>query len=327
MTETMRAQICRAWGGPEDLRLEEVALPRPAADQIRMKVLGSCVNFADTIMIKGQYQSRPDFPFAPGLEACGEVMECGADVTRFKPGDRVMAFTEHGGFAEQALARENDAFAVPEGMSDATAASFLIGYVSSHVAIRWQGKLEAGETMLVLGASGGVGLTAVEIGKALGARVVAGASSPDKLEIARRHGADELIDYKADELKTRVAEITGGAGVDVCYDPVGGDLFDAALSSLAWGGRILLIGFVGGIPQIPANRLLVKHRSAMGSSLRYFRHRRPDLLRQSVDELLAWWRDGKLQPLVTKEFPLEEVPAAMNELLERRAVGRIVITL
>ncbi len=327
MGETMRAMICRAWGGPEDLRLEEIATPEPAADQMRIKVLGSCVNFADTIMIKGQYQSRPDFPFAPGLEACGEVMECGADVTRFKPGDRVMALTEHGGFAEQALAREDDSFAVPAEMPDATAASFLIGYVSSHVAIRWQAKLDAGETMLVLGASGGVGLTAVEIGKALGAKVIAGASSPEKLEIARRQGADELIDYKADGLKARVAEITGGEGVDVCYDPVGGDLFDAALSSLAWGGRILVIGFVGGIPQIPANRLLVKHRSAMGSSLRYFRQRRPDLLRASVEELIGWWRDGTLKPLVTGEYPLEEVPAAMNELLERRAVGRIVITM
>ena len=327
MGETIRAMICRAWGAPEDLRLEETVLPQPAANQIRMKVLGSCVNFADTIMIKGQYQSRPDFPFAPGLEACGEVVECGAEVTRFKPGDRVMAFTEHGGFAEQALAREQDSFAVPAEMSDATAASFLIGYVSSHVAIRWQAKLEAGESMLVLGASGGVGLTAVEIGKALGAKVIAGASSPEKLDIASRRGADELIDYKADGLKARVAEITGGEGVDVCYDPVGGDLFDEALSSLAWGGRILLIGFVGGIPQIPANRLLVKHRSAMGSSLRYFRHLRPNLLRESVGELLAWWRNGKLEPLVTEEFPLEQVPAAMNELLQRRAVGRIVITM
>ena len=327
MGETIRAMICRAWGAPEDLRLEETVLPQPAANQIRMKVLGSCVNFADTIMIKGQYQSRPDFPFAPGLEACGEVVECGAEVTRFKPGDRVMSFTEHGGFAEQALAREQDSFAVPAEMSDATAASFLIGYVSSHVAIRWQAKLEAGESMLVLGASGGVGLTAVEIGKALGAKVIAGASSPEKLDIASRRGADELIDYKADGLKARVAEITGGKGVDVCYDPVGGDLFDEALSSLAWGGRILLIGFVGGIPQIPANRLLVKHRSAMGSSLRYFRHLRPNLLRESVGELLAWWRNGKLEPLVTEEFPLEQVPAAMNELLQRRAVGRIVITM
>jgi NADPH2:quinone reductase len=318
--------ICRAWGAPSQLNLEEVEPPQPAADQVRIKVSASCVNFADTIMIQGHYQTRPDFPFAPGLEACGEVLECGSAVTRFKPGDRVMAMLGHGGFAEQAITGEADCFPVPDGMSDDIAASFLIGYVSSHVAIRWQSKLEAGETLLVLGASGGVGLTAVEIGKALGARVIAAASSAEKLEITRQHGADELIDYKRDSLKARVAEITGGAGADVCYDPVGGDLFDEALSSLAWGGRILVIGFVGGIPQIPANRLLVKNRSAMGSSLRYYREIRPELLRTSVEELIGWWQDGKLKPLVTQKFPLEEVPAAMAELLERRAVGRVVIT-
>jgi len=322
----MRAMICRAWGAPNQLHLEEIEPPQPAADQVRIKISASCVNFADTIMIQGHYQTRPDFPFAPGLEACGEVLECGNAVTRFKPGDRVMALLGYGGFAEQALAREADCFHVPDSMSDDIAASFLIGYVSSHVAIRWQGKLEAGETLLVLGASGGVGLTAVEIGKALGATVIAAASSTQKLEITRQHGADELINYKRDSLKARVAEITNGAGANVCYDPVGGDLFDEALSSLAWGGRILVIGFVGGIPQIPANRLLVKHRSAMGSSLRFFREFRPELLRASVEELINWWQDGKLNPLITQKFPLEKVPAAMAELLERRAVGRVVIT-
>jgi len=321
----MRAMICRAWGAPNQLHLEEIEPPQPAADQVRIKISASCVNFADTIMIQGHYQTRPDFPFAPGLEACGEVLECGNAVTRFKPGDRVMALLGYGGFAEQALAREADCFHVPDSMSDDIAASFLIGYVSSHVAIRWQGKLEAGETLLVLGASGGVGLTAVEIGKALGATVIAAASSTQKLEITRQHGADELINYKRDSLKARVAEITNGAGANVCYDPVGGDLFDEALSSLAWGGRILVIGFVGGIPQIPANRLLVKHRSAMGSSLRFFREFRPELLRASVEELINWWQDGKLNPLITQKFPLEKVPAAMAELLERRAVGRVVI--
>ena len=322
----MRAMICRAWGAPSELRLEEIDAPQPAADQIRIRILASCVNYADTIMIKGHYQTRPDFPFAPGLEACGEVTECGSAVTRFKPGDRVMAMLGYGGFAEQTVASEIDCYNVPDSMSDEIAASFLIGYVSSHVAIRWQAKLESGETLLVLGASGGVGLTAVEIGKALGATTIAGASSAEKLGVARQHGADELINYKADSLKERVATLTGGKGANVCYDPVGGELFDQALSSLAWGGRILVIGFVGGIPQIPANRLLVKNRSAMGSSLRYYRELRPDLLRASVEELTSWWRDGKLKPLVTQTFPLEQVPAAMTELLERRAIGRIVIT-
>jgi len=323
----MRAMICRAWGAPDELRLEDIAPPEPAADQILIKVTASCVNYADTIMIKGHYQSRPDFPFAPGLEACGEVLRCGAATTRFKPGDRVMALLGHGGFAEQAVALESDCFAVPDDMDDDTAATFMIGYISSHVAIRWQAKLEPGETLLVLGAAGGVGLTAVEIGKALGATVIAGASSTEKLEIARQHGADQLINYKSTSLKKSVAELTDGKGANVCYDPVGGDLFDEALSSLAWGGRILVIGFVGGIPKIPANRLLVKNRSAMGSSLRYYREHRPDQLRASVEELIAWWRDGKLKPLISQRFSLADVPAAMAELLERRAVGRIVIAM
>ena len=321
----MRAIICRSWGDPSSLRLEEIESPIPSADQVLIRTSASCVNYADTIMIKGQYQSKPSFPFAPGLETCGTVISCGDSVTRFKPGDRVMAFLGHGGFAEEATASESNCFIVPQDMPDDVAGSFLIGYVSSHVAIRWQAKLEPKETILVLGASGGVGLTAVEIGKAMGAKVIAGASSSEKLEIARAHGADALIDYELNSLKKSVADLTDGIGVDVCYDPIGGDLFDEALSSLAWGGRILLIGFVGGIPKIPANRLLVKHRSAMGSSLRYFRQYRPDLLRSSVEELINWWQLQKLKPLVTQTFTLENVSSAMNELLERRAVGRIII--
>src|SRR2546426_436914 len=188
--------------------------------------------------------------------------------------------------------------------------AFPIAYISSHVAIRWQGRLEAGETLLVLGAAGGVGLTAVEIGKAMGARVIAGASTAEKLAVAREHGADAIINYATEKLTERVMELTNGQGADVCFDPVGGDLFDAALSSLGWGGRILLIGFVGGVPNIPANRLLVKHRAALGSSLRYFRWHAPDKLRRSVDELQAWYLAGKLRPCVTHRLPLEASAAA-----------------
>ena len=207
------------------------------------------------------------------------------------------------------------------------AAAFPTAWVSSHVAIRWQADLKAGETMLVLGAAGGVGLAAVECGKALGARVIAAASSPERLALAARHGADEGIDYGAESLKERVAALTDGQGVDVVYDPVGGPLFDEALSSLAWGGRILLIGFVAGVPRIPANRLLVKHRSAMGSSMRYFRRERPDLLLRSMDELAAWYREGKVAPRVTETWGLEDVPKAIRRLTGRQATGKVVVTL
>lgn len=322
----MRAMICRAWGEPESLSLERVADPEPGPGQVVIAVRAAAVNFADSIMIAGNYQTKPDFPFSPGLEAAGTVLKCGEGCSRLKPGDRVMAILSWGGFAEQAVADEHETYLLPEAMSFEEAGTFLTAYVSSHVAIRWQGRLEAGESMLVLGAAGGVGLTAVEIGKAMGARVIAGASTPEKLAIARAHGADDLIDYTRENLKERVEALTDGKGVDVCYDPVGGSLFDAALSSLGWGGRILLIGFVGGVPRIPGNRLLVKHRAAMGSSLRYFRWYKPDLLKRSVDELLAWYVEGKLRPLVSGSYPLGEAATAIRALTDRKAAGKIVLT-
>lgn len=322
----MRAVVCREWGGPDKLTIEDVPEPEPGPGEVVIGVKASTVNFADSLMIKGQYQTKPDFPFSPGLEAAGVVLRRGRGVRRFQPGDRVMAMLAHGGFAEQVTAREADTFHLPEGMSFEAGGGFLTAYVSSHVALRWQGRLEKGETLLVLGAAGGVGLTAVEIGKAMGARVIAGASSDERLAIARAHGADETINYETDRLLDRVMALTDGNGVDVCYDPVGGPLFDHALSSLGWGGRILLIGFVGGIPHIPANRLLVKHRAALGSSLRFFRFNAPDKLRKSVDELVDWYVSGKLRPLVTASFPLERAPDAIRSLTERRATGKVVVT-
>src|SRR2546426_7104507 len=207
------------------------------------------------------------------------------------------------------------------------AGAFPIAYISSHVALRWQGRLAAGETLLVLGAAGGVGLTAVEIGKAMGARVIAGASTAEKLAVAQEHGADDLINYTTESLTERVMSLTHGTGVDVCFDPVGGDLFDAALSSLGWGGRILLVGFVGGIPRIPANRLLVKHRSALGCTLRYFRWHAPDKLRASVDALMTWYADGKLKPCISHRLPLEKSVDAIRLLTDRKAFGKVVVTM
>jgi NADPH:quinone reductase len=247
-------------------------------------------------------------------------------VTRFEPGDRVMAILAHGGLAELAAAPEAETFAIPDGMSFEEAGAFPIAYISSHVALRWQARLEPGETLLVLGAAGGVGLTAVEIGKAMGARVIAAASTAEKLAVARERGADETVDYAAEKLTDRVMALTDGKGADVCFDPVGGDLFDSALSSLGWGGRILLIGFVAGVPQIPANRLLVKHRAALGSSLRYFRWHAPDKLLRSVEELLQWYGMGRLRPLVTHRLPLEKSVEAIRLLTDRKAHGKVVVT-
>ncbi|HEV8585649.1 MAG TPA: NADPH:quinone oxidoreductase family protein [Methylomirabilota bacterium] len=321
----MRAVICRAWGEIDSLAVEDVPAPAPGPGQVLIEVKATAVNYADAIMVAGKYQTRPPFPFSPGLETAGVVAACGPGVTRFAPGARVMAILAYGGLAQLALADEAETFAVPERMPFDEAGAFPIAYISSHVAIRWQGRLEAGETLLVLGAAGGVGLTAVEIGKAMGARVIAGASTADKLAVARARGADETVNYTTENLTERVLALTDGKGADVCFDPVGGELFDAALSALGWGGRILLVGFVGGVPQIPANRLLVKHRAALGSSLRYFRWHAPDKLRTSVDELFRWYGEGKLRPYVSQRLPLDKSVEAIRLLTSRQAHGKVVV--
>jgi len=237
----------------------------------------------------------------------------------------VMATLAYDGLAEQAVAKEVETFAVPEDMPFEEAGAFPIAYISSHVALRWQGRLEPGETLLVLGSAGGVGLTAVEIGKAMGARVIAGASTAEKLAVARGHGADDLVDYTVEKLTDRVMALTGDKGADVCFDPIGGELSDAALSSLGWGGRLLLVGFVGGVQKIPANRLLVKNRSALGCSLRYYRWHAPDKLLRSVAELMRWYREGRLKPCVTHRLPLERSAEAIRLLTDRKAHGKVVV--
>ena len=321
----MRAVLCREWGAIDDLTIADVPVPTPAAGEVLIDVKAAGVTYADAIMAAGQYQIKPPLPFSPGFEAAGVVAACGEGTTRLQPGARVMAILSYGGLAEMVVAPEADTFAIPDGMSFDEAGAFPVAYFSSHVALRWQGRLESGETLLVLGAAGGVGLTAVEIGKAMGARVIAAASTAEKLAVARARGADAVIDYATEPLTSRVMALTNDKGADVCFDPVGGDLFDAALSSLGWGGRILLIGFVAGVPKIPGNRLLVKHRAALGSSLHYFRWHAPDKLRRSVEELTQWYAAGILKPYITHRLPLEQSVEAIRLLLDRKAYGKVVV--
>lgn len=321
----MRALLCRAWGPVDDLKVEEVDAPVAADDEVLINVKATSVNYADAIMVAGNYQTKPPFPFSPGLEAAGVIESVGAKVTRVKPGDRVMATLVSGGMAEQAVAKAAECMLIPDQMSFGEAGAFPIAYLSSDVALRWQARLAVGETLLVLGAAGGIGLTAVEIGKAMGARVIAAASTPEKLAAASAHGADDVINYATDSLKDKVMALTGDRGVDVCFDPVGGQLFDQALSSVAWGGRILLMGFVGGVPQIPANRLLVKHRAALGSALRYFRFQALDKLRQSADALLQWYTEGRLKPHISHRLSLEQGVEAIKMLTERKTLGKVVL--
>src|SRR5215470_2935950 len=320
----MRAVICRAWGAVEDLTIEEVPAPAPAADEVLIDVRATSVNYADSIMVAGKYQTRPPFPFSPGLETAGVVTRCGDGVTRFRPGDRVMATLAYGGLAEQAVAKESETFAIPDGMSFDEAGAFPIAYISSDVAIRWQGRLEAGETLLVLGAAGGVGLTAVEIGKAMGARIIAAASGVEKLDVARSRGADGLIDYRTESIRDRVRALTDGKGADVVYDPVGGDAFDQALRAVNWEARMLVIGFAGGrIQAVPANLILVKNISVIGVVWGAQAERDPALISRNLAELLRWWKAGRLKPHVAKTFPLPAAGEALTALLSRRYAGKI----
>lgn len=321
----MRALVCRAWGDIDSLEFSELSPPKAGPNQILLDVVATSANFADSIMVAGRYQTKPNFPFAPGLEAAGRIRMVGNEVKTFQPGDAVMATLAHGGFAEQAVANVDDTWPLFEGMNFADGAAFLIAYLSTHLAIRWQGRLEAKETLLVLGAAGGTGMAAVQIGKAIGARVIAGASSTSKLNAVREHGADEVVNYTETNLKDAVRDITDGRGADVCFDPVGGSLFDSALSSLGWGGRFIHFGFVGGVPLVPANRLLVKHRSSLGSSYRYFRSHRPDLIQKSMNELAVFFKNGYLNPTISHRLPLTQGIEALRLLTERRALGKVVI--
>lgn len=323
----MKAMLCEAYGPPESLRLGELPEPTPGPGEVLVRVAAAGVNFADTLMIEGKYQEKPPFPFAPGLEVAGSVAAVGEGVSRIEPGQRVLALTEAGGFAELALAAESDVFPIPEQMGFETAAGFPITYGTAHGALTWRAELQPGETLAVHGAAGGVGLAAVEVGKALGARVIASAGGPEKLRIAEAHGADALIDYRSEDLRRRLKELSDGRGVDVVFDPVGGEVFDASLRSLAWGGRLVVIGFAGGaVPQAPANLLLVKNVAVVGFYWGSYRKRAPDLLLEQFAELFAWFREGRLKPLVSEVVPLAEAPRALELLKSRRATGKVVVS-
>jgi NADPH2:quinone reductase len=322
----MKAIQCVEWGGPEKLQLAECPLPSPAAGEVRIRVEAAGVNFPDALIVQKKYQVQPPLPFVPGTEVAGTIDAVGEGVTRLKAGERVVAFVGIGGFAEYVCASQAQVAPLPEGVDAVVASAFTLTYATSQHALAERGQLKAGETLLVLGAGGGVGLAAVELGKLAGARVIAAASSKDKLEAARRSGADELIDYAQGDLREAVKSATGGRGVDVVYDPVGGAYTAAALRSLAWGGRLLVIGFAAGeIPQIPANLLLLREVSAVGVYWGEFAKRDPAANRRLLAQLFGWLAEGRLRPVVSREYPLAETPRALQDLLARRAVGKLVI--
>jgi len=323
----MRAVLCRELGGPEKLVVEDIPSPPMRDGAVRVAIHAAGLNFADILLIAGQYQTKPPLPYTPGSEAAGVVTEVGAGVRHVKPGDHVMAILEGGGYAEEAVTDAARVLPIPASMDFADAAGFPIAYGTSHGALEWRARLKPGEWLLVTGAAGGVGLTAVEIGKAMGARVIAAAGSPEKLKVAQDHGADHLIDYSKEDLRERVKTITGGKGADVIYDPVGGDVFEACMRSIAWEGRIIVIGFAAGkIPQIAANLVLVKNIDVIGFFWGSYLPRKPELVGQSMKQLLRWFEEGKLKPHISDRFDLKEVAQALEMLKQRKSTGKVVLT-
>ena len=324
----MKAVVCKAFGPPESLVIEEVESLKPGKGQVVIRVKACGVNFPDTLIIQGKYQSKPPFPFIPGSEVAGIVKELGEGVDTIKVGTRVMAYIGMGGFAEEVIADTSQIISMPHTLDFASASAFLLTYGTSHHALKDRAQLQLGETLLVLGAAGGVGLAAVEIGRVMGARVIAAASSDEKLEVCKQHGADEVINYSTEDLRDRIKLFTGGKGVDVAFDPLGGDYSEPVLRSMAWGGRFLVIGFASGdIPRIPLNLPLLKVYSIVGVFWGAFMERNPKHGRENIHELIKWIHEGKLKPHVSATYPLEHVADALNDLIERKVTGKAVLVI
>ena len=321
----MRAVLCKELGPPSSLVVEEVASPQPGEGQVAIDVHACGVNFPDTLMIQGLYQFKPPMPFSPGGEVAGVVTRVGPGVTGLHEGDRVIAVTGFGGFAEEVVVGAGQVIPMPDGMDFRTGSAFLFTYGTTIYAFRDRASLAPGETVLVLGAAGGTGLAAVELGAALGARVIAAASSAEKLALCRERGASAGIDYTKENLREKIKELTDGRGVDVCYDPVGGELAEPALRSMAWNGRYLVIGFTAGIPKIPLNLVLLKSCQIVGVFWGASTAREPALHRALNDELFGLWEKGTIAPHVSAAYPLERAADALEDILARRALGKIVI--
>ncbi len=323
----MKALICKEHGLADKLELvSDWPEPELGANDVLIEVKAAGLNFPDVLIIQGKYQFQPELPFVPGGECSGVVAEVGADVTRFKVGDKVISMGASGAFCQQIAANEHAVFPMPQGLSFEQAAGISITYFTSYYALQQRANLQAGETLLVLGAAGGVGTTAIELGKMMGARVIAAASTQEKLELCKSLGADEVINYNEVSLKDTVKELTGGKGVDVVYDPVGGDYAEPAIRSMAWNGRYLVIGFASGpIPKIPLNLALLKGCSIVGVFWGRFSAEEPDENLKNIEQLWKLFASGKISPVVTDSFAIEQYEDAFNCLIERRARGKVIM--
>jgi NADPH2:quinone reductase len=322
----VKAVLCRAYGPPESLVVEEVPALVAGPGEVVVSVKAASVNFPDVLIIQNKYQFKPPLPFSPGSEVAGIVTSIGDGVTAATPGDRVMAFTTYGGFAEEVKTDATRLLPLPDGMDFTIASAFVLTYGTSDHALRDRGRLMAGETVLVLGAAGGVGIAAIEIAKAVGARVIACASRDDKLAVCREHGADDTVNYQSEDLRERVKALTNGKGVDVVFDPVGGPYTEPAVRSCAWRGRLLVVGFAAGdIPRVPLNLTLLKGCSIVGVFWGEFARREPAAFAASIAQLERWYAEGKLRPHVSAIFPLERAAEALALMAAREVKGKIVL--
>ncbi|HWF83666.1 MAG TPA: NADPH:quinone oxidoreductase family protein [Vicinamibacterales bacterium] len=323
----MRAVLCRAYGPPDSLVVEDVPPPAAGPGEVVLSMKAASVNFPDVLIVQNKYQVKPPLPFSPGSELAGVVKAIGEGVTGVKPGDQVMAITTYGAFAEEVKTEARRVMPIPEEMDFVTASAFGLTYGTSDFALRDRGDLKAGETLLVLGAAGGVGIAAIEIGKAVGARVIACASTDDKLSVCRAHGADDTINYAREDLRARINDLTGGNGVDVVYDPVGGSYTELALRSTAWRGRLLVVGFAAGeIPKIPLNLTLLKGCAIVGVFWGDYARREPERFAESIRQLTRWFAEGRIRPHISATFPLERAPEALALMAARKVTGKIVLT-
>jgi NADPH2:quinone reductase len=331
----MKAMLCKEYGPPETLVLSDLPPPKPGPGQIVVSVKACGVNFPDVLIIENKYQFKPALPFAPGAEIAGVVKELGDGVTRCKVGDRVIASVGNGGMQEEVVVDPNRCIPMPEGMAFDVAAGLILTYGTSHYALKDRAKLKAGETLVVLGAAGGVGLSAVELGKVMGARVIAAASSQEKVDLAKKHGADDGFVYPSGkltrdqqkELSEQIKAATGGKGADVLYDPVGGDYAEPAVRAMNWEGRYLVIGFTAGIPSVPLNLTLLKSCDILGVFWGAFTARNPKRNQEHLAEIMQWTVDGKLRPYISAHFPLARAGEAIRMLADRKAMGKVVVTM
>lgn len=321
----MKAILCKTLGPPSQLVLEDIPSKTPGKKEVLIEVKACSVNFPDTLIIQGLYQFKPALPFSPGSDIAGIVKAVGEGVKHVKPGDEVFGLVPHGGFAEEVIAPANSVFPKPPVMDYKIAASFMMAYGTSYHALKDRAKLKEGETLLVLGASGGVGIAAVELGKLMGAKVIAAASTDEKLALCKEKGADELINYSTENLKDRVKELTNGQGANVVYDPVGGDYSEAALRATAWEGRFLVVGFPAGIPKIPLNLPLLKGCQIVGVFWGRFAMTTPEKNTQNTMELIQMYAKGQLVPHIDKVYSLAEAPQALEDMMNRKVKGKIII--